>query len=772
MRSVLLTVLCSLPFAPLHAQFTIVNDGADHGHGSYHPAATECITAAERAYIQEQIVANRALLQAQGLLPENGFAPTPLFNWPLRPANGLTDPGYHGISNYVDLNASYPNVLLDWNCGTRSYDVSNGYNHMGTDFFTWPWSWYKMDFNQVEIVAASSGTIIFKQDGNYDRSCSTSGGNWNAVYVQHNDGSVAWYGHMKTGSLTTKAVGQTVAQGEYLGVVGSSGNSTGPHLHFEVYNSSNQRIEPWAGPCNSTVTSSWWASQRPYYDPAVNAMRTQSAPTNFGTCPAQEVINERQNFCPSTTVYFTAYYRDQLNGQTSTTTIRRPDNSVFATYNTTATQYYAASWWWNSYTLPSNAPTGLWTYDVTLNGVTTRRYFSVGTTTPVIAANGSTAICAGDSVRLTVPRMPGHSYAWRLNGNPITNATDTVYWAKLAGGYTCAATSTCSSATSTATTVTVNPGPATPVITRSGLWLSIPPQAGSTYLWFLNGSPLGGQTGTSTFAAVDGAYTARVIAGNGCASLSAPSTVTALTLPLKVLLEGPYNTGTGLMEDALRTQPSFPLAEPYAGLGYVHAGGSGGESITAPVLAATGANAIVDWLLVELRSTTSPHAVLASRAALLQRDGDVVDLDGTGSLRFGAAAGSFRVAVRHRNHLGAMTGNAIALSTTTPLVDFTSPALALYGTGATRTVGSVQVLWAGDVNFNGAVQYTGAGNDRDPILLNVGSTTPNNTASGYTGSDVNLNGSTQYTGAGNDRDPLLLNVGSTTPNNVRTQQLP
>jgi len=36
------------------------------------------------------------------------------------------------------------------------------------------------------------------------------------------------------------------------------------------------------------------------------------------------------------------------------------------------------------------------------------------------------------------------------------------------------------------------------------------------------------------------------------------------------------------------------------------------------------------------------------------------------------------------------------------------------------------VLWAGDATFNGQIEYTGSGNDRDPILVNVGSTTPNN----------------------------------------------
>ena len=70
------------------------------------------------------------------------------------------------------------------------------------------------------------------------------------------------------------------------------------------------------------------------------------------------------------------------------------------------------------------------------------------------------------------------------------------------------------------------------------------------------------------------------------------------------------------------------------------------------------------------------------------------------------------------------------------------------------------------------LQYTGAGNDRDPILIAVGSTTPNNTISGYLVTDVNMDGIAKYIGTENDRDPILINVGNTTPNNVRVQQLP
>lgn len=119
--------------------------------------------------------------------------------------------------------------------------------------------------------------------------------------------------------------------------------------------------------------------------------------------------------------------------------------------------------------------------------------------------------------------------------------------------------------------------------------------------------------------------------------------------------------------------------------------------------------------------------------------------------------------------------NPIYASTTTS-VDFTSIALSTCGTSARKSITGTfpaQALWAGDVSFNHIVKYTGSGNDRDPILVTVGSTTPNNVVTNaYSTRDVNLNGEVKYTGTSNDRDPILVNVGSTTPNNVRVQQLP
>lgn len=154
--------------------------------------------------------------------------------------------------------------------------------------------------------------------------------------------------------------------------------------------------------------------------------------------------------------------------------------------------------------------------------------------------------------------------------------------------------------------------------------------------------------------------------------------------------------------------------------------------------------------------------------------GKVVDSQTpTSGLHIPAPAGSYYVALRHRNHLGMMTAAPLSLSTSNTVVAFQFATTATYGIEAMKHQIPFQLLWAGDVTFNGQVKYTGSGNDRDPILTTVGSTTPNNTVtSSYSTRDVNMNGQVKYTGTSNDRDPILVNVGSTTPNNVRVQQLP
>ncbi len=131
----------------------------------------------------------------------------------------------------------------------------------------------------------------------------------------------------------------------------------------------------------------------------------------------------------------------------------------------------------------------------------------------------------------------------------------------------------------------------------------------------------------------------------------------------KVFLQGPL---AGTLMNADLNPTLLPSIEPYTGLGYTFLGG-GGESISASVAGLTGNDEIVDWVIVELRSSAAPATILASRAALLQRDGDVVDVDGVSpvcvsGVSSALSSGMYHVAVRHRNHLGVMTNAAIMLN--------------------------------------------------------------------------------------------------------------
>lgn len=81
------------------------------------------------------------------------------------------------------------------------------------------------------VVAVKSGTVVISTALRYSNGNYRSYGEY--VVINHHDGTMTLYAHMAAGSRTV-SVGETVAQGEVIGEVGSTGNSTGPHLHFEV----------------------------------------------------------------------------------------------------------------------------------------------------------------------------------------------------------------------------------------------------------------------------------------------------------------------------------------------------------------------------------------------------------------------------------------------------------------------------------------------------------------------------------------------------------
>ena len=232
-------------------------------------------------------------------------------------------------------------------------------------------------------------------------------------------------------------------------------------------------------------------------------------------------------------------------------------------------------------------------------------------------------------------------------------------------------------------------------------------------------------------------------------------------LELALFLEGAMN-GTTMRTD-LRMADLLPVTDPY-GLNVL---------LGDPVLARTGLATPVDWVKVELRDAGDPTLVVDEIAAMLLTNGRVVMPSGDQPLRFeDAPRGNYHVVVRHRNHLGAMTAEALHFGQQVRSVDFRQPALATWGIDARRIEGGLAMLWSGDVNGDGTLKYTGTGNDRDPILAFLGGAVPTVMDSGYVHHDVNLDAAVKYTGANNDRDPILNNIGGSVVTDIREEQLP
>ena len=266
-----------------------------------------------------------------------------------------------------------------------------------------------------------------------------------------------------------------------------------------------------------------------------------------------------------------------------------------------------------------------------------------------------------------------------------------------------------------------------------------------------------------------------------------PVAETLLPLPIKVFLSGPYVASAGLMRDNLRMQSFIPTTEPYTGMpGFTHLNGGGGEIVNSSIFSVTGDNAIVDWVFVELRDSAAMGTVVATRAALVQRDGDVVGLDGVTVLHVPYSFNNQNrfVSVRHRNHLGVMSANTVLITIATPLTDFTISATPVFGTNPMKVIGNVRVLWSGNTNVNKAVIAAGPLNDVNPVLIKVLGDPENfNFAAnyivyGYWPTDVSMDGRTIAAGPNNDLNPILANVYShpvnTTlaANYIILQQLP
>lgn len=351
-------------------------DGAQPLHEPIDYARIEAEVAAN---LERLGLAEAAADRAQAFTRE---AADPLI-FPVRTSDEADQFLVHHISNYVDLDTRVPGYLRDFACWSRTYDLGSiSYNHAGTDIVVGPFRWQSMDAGEGEVVAAAAGVVVAKFDGRPDRSCD---GNLNSeanyFVLLQDDGLHAYYYHLASGTLAGFGIGDRVEAGEFLGLVGSSGTSTEPHLHFElrlgtIY--SGSPVDPYAGPCGASVPL--WRHQHAGIDGRIRALYTHSrAPLiepnscNVDTPYLQSV------FAPGDPITFAVYLRDQNFRSRPDLEILRPDGSREAAWTLGESRGLTpASRQTVNYALPGDAPSGQWRMRASYRGDVRERTFYVG----------------------------------------------------------------------------------------------------------------------------------------------------------------------------------------------------------------------------------------------------------------------------------------------------------------------------------------------------------------------------------------------------------
>jgi hypothetical protein len=226
------------------------------------------------------------------------------------------------IDNYVDLNTTSYDITkpgLDFECTEYSYQGHNGHDSVIDGF--------REQSIGVPIFAALDGTVTATHDGEADDNVTNVVGRApNYVTVSHAGGFYTQYLHMKRGSVAV-SVGQTVAAGRQLGLTGSSGNSSWPHLHFTSFQG-NTSFEPNAGRCRPGST--YWMNQ-----PGINRDPWASSFT-FGAAgftgddgyPYDQVNRMGTYVRGATTIYFRFTLHHLPTQSNYRLSVRRPDGST------------------------------------------------------------------------------------------------------------------------------------------------------------------------------------------------------------------------------------------------------------------------------------------------------------------------------------------------------------------------------------------------------------------------------------------------------------
>lgn len=279
--------------------------------------------------------------------------PGPIFRRPLAGTEWVD----WSIGNYVDVDAANEgdSVCQDFRGGTFCYDGHNGWDIGEAN--------WKDGYNGVNVYAAAAGTVVEKADGNYDHNTQALGQPANYVGIDHGGGWITYYYHLRKGSVTVN-VGDHVVAGQQVGLMGSSGNSTGLHLHWGVtYN--GYLIEPMVDPSAFLNYSLGYSADHPTfvgsgttnYDPGGELSEGPTDVSNIKSAVAGQKM-------------FTWVAPAGINnGDTFQTKWFRPDSSLFFDSGAFVPGQIQGGFWYGSVNMPNPAPIGTWHVKWYINGV-------------------------------------------------------------------------------------------------------------------------------------------------------------------------------------------------------------------------------------------------------------------------------------------------------------------------------------------------------------------------------------------------------------------
>jgi hypothetical protein len=299
---------------------------------------------------------------------------------------------------------------------------------------------------------------------------------------------------------------------------------------------------------------------------------------------------------------------------------------------------------------------------------------------PVTSVTQPTCSVATGTITVTSPSSGvtysfdnGTTYQASATSNSLASAT-----------YQVLAKDNTSGCESVATATTIDPQPVTPTTpaftyvaancanNTGSITVTTPLSAGFTYS--VNGSDYSNTTGSFTGLSI-GLHIVSVKSSGGCLSPSVPVTFTPwMSFDVKVILEGTYQTATGLMQTTLNQRGLLPgqtpigqfaiptpQGQPFKVAPWNYAGTEGDTITTYPAT-------VVDWVLLSLRTDSTSSTNVFRAAGWLHKDGHVSFITPC----FNIADGSYFVLIEHRNHVGVLSSTKVTAINSLITQDFTT----------------------------------------------------------------------------------------------------